>query len=130
MAGSSKKIAEGRTKPWLKTIFGEPASKANSRKLAKVNGRTLFIKSDKARSYLGDFLRQCPYLDPLFTCDVVVEADIYYASRRPDVDPSVILDAMQGRIYVNDRQVRRIIATGHVDKENPRVDLHVYPYVE
>lgn len=128
MAGSRKKAVEGRTLLWERTILGEPASKANSRKLVTVNNKPMFIKSDKARGYLAGFLRQCPWLDPLFTCDVVVEAEIYYASRRPDLDESVILDAMQGRIYENDRQVRKKIITGHVDKENPRASIRVYPY--
>lgn len=130
MAGSKKKASEGRTSLWQKTILGEPASKANSRKAVLINGKTRFIKSDKAREYVSSFLRQCPWLDPLFTCDVVVEADIYYASRRPDLDESVILDALQGRVYENDRQVRRKIITGHVDKESPRAYIRVYPYTE
>lgn len=88
----------------------------------------MFIKSDAARSYLEDFLKQCPVLNPMFTCDVTVEMDIYYSSRKPDLDESLILDGMQGRIYVNDRQVRRKIINGYVDKDNPRASITVYPY--
>lgn len=115
---------------WERTIYGSPQSKANSRKLV-FNGNTpRFIKSAAARSYLADFLRQCPSLDPMFECDVVAEITIYYSSRRPDVDESLILDAMQGRIYRNDRQVRRKIVTGYVDKENPRAYISIYPFTE
>ena len=32
---------------------------------------------------------------------------IYYSSRRPDLDESLILDLMQGVIYKNDRQVKQ-----------------------
>lgn len=132
MKASVKKalIAQGRTLVWHKTIYGSAQSKANSRKVAKVNGKILFIKSDKARSYLSDFLKQCPSLDPMFECDVTVEINLYYASRRNDVDDSLVLDAMQGRIYRNDRQVRRRIITGYVDNENPRAEITIYPFEE
>lgn len=47
------------------TIYGEPASKANSRKLVTFGKRPAFIKSDKARAYLKDFHSQVPSLDEL-----------------------------------------------------------------
>ncbi len=130
MKASEKKslVAHGRTEVWQRTIFGSPQSKANSRKLVTVNGKPMFIKGNAARAYLADFLKQCPLLDPLFECDVTVEMDIYYSSRRPDVDDSLVLDAMQGRIYRNDRQVRRRIITGYVDKDNPRAEITIYPF--
>ena len=40
-------------------IFGEPASKANSRKLVTLGGRPAFIKSQKARDYVTEFQHQC-----------------------------------------------------------------------
>lgn len=117
----------GREVPWTKTILGQPYSKANSRKLATINGKTRFIKSDTARGYLEDFARQCPTLDPMFTGDVHVELEIFYSSRRPDLDESLILDAMQKRIYLNDRQVRKKTVTGWVDPERPRAVIRVSP---
>jgi hypothetical protein len=115
----------GREVPWTKTILGQPHSKANSRKLAHVKGKVRFIKSDEALGYLTAFAMQCPTLDPMFTGDVHVELEIYYTSRRSDVDESLILDAMQGRIYLNDRQVRKKTVTGWVDPERPRTDIRV-----
>ena len=47
------------------TIYGEPASKANSRKLVTFGGRPRFIKSQKARDYVAEFEKQCPTLDVL-----------------------------------------------------------------
>jgi Holliday junction resolvase RusA-like endonuclease len=126
MAASKKKII-GRTQPWSRTIHGEPASKANSRKLVTIGGKTRFIKSDKARAYVEAFAYQCPALDPMFEEDVCVEMVIYYASRRPDLDESLILDALQGRVYRNDRQVRRKIIEWALDPENPRTDIRVCP---
>lgn len=109
-------------------IYGSPKSKANSRELIYRNGKPMFIKSKAALHYLSDFAKQCPVLDPLFECDLTVEINIYYQSHRNDVDDSLILDAMQQRIYRNDRQVRRRIITGFVDKDNPRAYIIVYPF--
>ena len=107
-------------------IHGEPASKANSRKLVTIKGRPAFIKSDKARKYVKQFEEQCPQMgDSMFLDDVEVEMTVYYASRRPDLDESVILDCMQGFIYKNDRQVKRKIITWGLDKENPRSEITV-----
>ena len=104
-------------------VCGEPASKANSRKLVHLNGRPAFIKSAKARSYVKDFQWQCPKLDPLLSGDLAVHLRIFYASRRPDLDESVILDAMQGLIYENDRQVKEKHVYHALDKANPRAEI-------
>lgn len=107
-------------------IHGEPASKANSRKLVTIKGRPAFIKSDKARKYVKQFEEQCPQMgDSMFLDDVEVEMTVFYASRRPDLDESVILDCMQGFIYKNDRQVKRKVITWGLDKENPRAEITV-----
>ena len=109
------------------TIQGEPCSKANSRRLVKSKtGRPLFIKSQKALDYVKSFERQCQKIDPLFEKDVAVKITIYYASRRPDLDESLILDCMQGLVYKNDRQVKeKHIIWGGVDKDNPRAVISV-----
>lgn len=108
------------------TIDGEPASKSNSRKLVTIKGRPAFIKSEKARNYVKAFQQQCPNLDDvMFEEDVEVRAKIYYRTRRPDLDESVILDAMQGLIYKNDRQVKRKVIEWGLDKEHPRAEIIV-----
>ena len=111
-------------------ILGEPASKANSRRLATIKKRgkkprPAFIKSDKALGYLELFRAQCPRLRTLLTGDLCVTIRIYYASRRPDLDESVILDAMQGRVFGNDRQVRERHVYWGLDKANPRAEIEV-----
>jgi hypothetical protein len=60
---------------------------------------------------------------------------IWYASRRPDLDESVILDLMQfdkktGRnfIYVNDRQVKKKTVQWGLSPSNPRLEIEVLPY--
>ena len=128
------------------TVYGEPASKANSRKIVKFGDRPAIIKSKKARSYEHDFAPQCPQLEPPITCDVRVNIYIYYASRRPDLDESVILDCMQtatklvkmpdgtkerqvlrNNVYKNDRQVKEKHIYHRLDKTNPRAEIEVVP---
>tara|TARA_R100000322_G_scaffold168595_1_gene138725 strand:+ start:932 stop:1306 length:375 start_codon:yes stop_codon:yes gene_type:complete len=106
-------------------IIGEPASKANSRKLVTIKGRPAFIKSEKARKYVKSFQEQCPKCDPLFEGNLSVFITIHYASRRPDLDESVILDAMQGLIYANDRQVKEKHIFWGLDRKNPRSEIKI-----
>lgn len=108
-------------------VLGEPASKANSRQLVRLNGRPAFIKSKKARDYVNAFQLQCKRAAPLLEGDLAVSIKIYYASRRPDLDESVILDCMQGFIYENDRQVKEKHIYHALDKANPRAEIRVEP---
>lgn len=108
---------------WSGVIYGEAASKANSRKAALIAGKPRFIKSDKARKYAADVARQIlPLRQPLVGA-LRFTATIYYATQRPDLDPSVILDALQGRIYLNDRQVREMHLFHRIDKHSPRAEI-------
>lgn len=117
-----------RTEEWSKEILGQPQSKANSRRIVFRKGvPPRSIKSQAALDYLYVFRAQCPALKPMFTTDVEVDMDIYYGSRRPDLDESLILDALQGRVYLNDRQVKRKNITWHLDQKNPRVFIRVRP---
>ena len=108
---------------WRGIIYGEAASKANSRKLVTIKGRPAFIKSDKARGYAADVARQVRPIAPLLEGNLKFTATLFYASRRPDLDPSVLLDALQGRVFKNDRQIRVIHVTHAIDKRNPRAEI-------
>jgi Holliday junction resolvase RusA-like endonuclease len=103
-------------------IFGEPASKANSRRLVAYGGVSRLIKSAKALSYSEMFKQQCTTQRELLTGDVRVTMKIYYASRRPDLDESLILDLLQGVAYANDRQVKEKHIYWGLDKERPRME--------
>ena len=110
---------------WRQVIHGEPASKANSRKLVLFGKRPASIKSDKAREYAKTFASQIkPPREP-FEGDVEVTMLIHYASRRPDLDESLILDLMQGAVYRNDRQVKAKHIYWSLDRENPRAEIMV-----
>ena len=106
-------------------IYGEPASKANSRRIVRFGKRLASIKSEKARNYEKIFGEQCPTLENLIENNVNVEVIVYYASRRPDLDESVILDCMQGKIYVNDRQVKQKFVYWGLDRDTPRTHIRV-----
>ncbi|MEE8222705.1 MAG: RusA family crossover junction endodeoxyribonuclease [Alphaproteobacteria bacterium] len=109
------------------TILGECASKANSRQLVTIGGRPRFIKSAKARGYVEGVKRQIRGLDPMLTGPLVVHITIYYATERPDLDEALILDALQGLIYKNDRQIREKHIYRELDRNNPRADVRVEP---
>jgi Holliday junction resolvase RusA-like endonuclease len=107
------------------TIHGQPYSKANSRKLVTIGGKPRFIKSSPARRYVTDFHAQCPKLVELLEGDLEVEVVIYYSSRKPDLDPSLIFDCMENHIYKNDRQLKRQILYWGLDRANPRAEIKV-----
>jgi Holliday junction resolvase RusA-like endonuclease len=104
-------------------IFGEPASKANSRRVVRIGGMSRLIKSNKALTYSDVFRQQCGKLPALMTGDLRITLHIFYASRRPDLDESLILDLMQGLIYENDRQVKERHCYWGLDPENPRSEI-------
>lgn len=106
-------------------IFGEPASKANSRKVVRIGGMSRLIKSQKALNYADAFKLQCKRLPKLMTGDLRVTIWIYYASRRPDLDESLILDLLQGCVYENDRQVKEKHIYWGLDKDKPRAEIIV-----
>jgi len=106
-------------------IEGEPASKANSRRLVHHKGVSRSIKSKKALNYSSQFILQCPELENLLEGDLMVDITIHYASRRPDLDESLILDLMQGRIYKNDRQVKQKYIAWGLDRDRPRAEIRI-----
>jgi hypothetical protein len=81
-------------------ILGEPASKANQRKLVKIHNRIVPIKSKKALSYVNGFKKQCPQLDPIIECDVAID----------------IMQVKKKTIYWG------------LDKENPRAIIRLTPF--
>ena len=114
---------------WSATILGEPCSKANSRRLVSFGGRPRVIKSKKALDYSEAVLAQLAFLRPArpIEGDVIATIRIWYASRRPDLDDSLVLDLLQkGAVIVNDRQVKeRHVYWMGVDKARPRAEIVV-----
>lgn len=108
-------------------VFGEPGSIKNQRRAVKFGNRLAFIKSAKSMAFTDSFRMQAPKLCELLTTPLSVDIDVWYASRRPDLDVAVVLDAMQGVIYANDRQVQEQHIYWNLDRANPRVVVTVRP---
>lgn len=110
---------------WSAIITGEPASKANSRQIVKIAGKLRSIKSKKALRYVASVARQVAPLPPdqQLRPPISITAHVYYASQRPDLDISLILDLLQGRVFKNDRAVRQMHLYHHIDRNNPRADI-------
>lgn len=146
-----RKTADPAPAPYFEpiafTIHGEPGSKANSRKPMMLGrgekARVQFVKSDKAYAYEQAALKQIPPKYRLqLACLVKVTLRIFYASERPDLDESIVLDVLQNRyktvdipgggkqrlllqagVYVNDRQVREKHVFHGIDKLMPRTEV-------
>jgi len=112
---------------WSATLLGEPASKSNSRRLVLCGGRPRFIKTVKALAWMESARRQLAAMRPprLLSGPLRFTARIYYASRRPDLDESLVLDALQGLVYANDRQVSEKRVSRALDRARPRVEVTV-----
>jgi Holliday junction resolvase RusA-like endonuclease len=104
-------------------IRGEPASKANSRRIVMFGKRPASIKSEKARDYERAAALQVRTLPRLLEGPLRVSMWILYSTERPDLDPSLILDVLQGRVYANDRQVREMHLYHAIDRHNPRAEI-------
>ena len=115
----SKKRNSIDNDPCIVSILGEPASKANSRRLVFIGGKPRFIKSKKALLYSRDFDLQCPVRKNLFEEDLSIAIKIYYKTRRPDLDESLILDLLQGKVFKNDRSIKSKYVEHGLDKEHP-----------
>ena len=111
---------------WEATILGEPASKSNSRQIVRMGGKPRLIKSKKALAYARQFHLQAPRMplrDPILD-DVLMWCRIHYATRRPDLDESLIMDALQAaEIIGNDRQIKAKVVLWALDRENPRSEI-------
>jgi Holliday junction resolvase RusA-like endonuclease len=114
-------------KPVYLVVKGEPASKANSRRLVQRGGKPMFIKSAKALSYAELFAYQVKPLPQMIEGEVRLDIWIYYSTQRPDLDESLILDLLQGKVYANDRQVRERHVYHFIDKYDPRVVILAQP---
>ena len=111
----------GRVDPISFWTDGSPFSKANSRRIVKIGNTSRSIKSQKALDFQREFQRQCPKLDPLFQADLHIDLDIFYPDRRRDLDESLVLDAMQGLVYANDRQIKSRRVRWNLSKERPGI---------
>lgn len=59
-----------------------------------------------------------------------VDIRLFFDSRRPDINnpTKLILDALEGVAYNNDRAVHTLIQRKALDRDNPRVEISVWRY--
>ena len=85
------------------------------------------IKSAKALNYelVSDLqLRIQLVKHATFTDYVRLTVDVYYASKRPDLDVSLLQDVLEkAGVYNNDRQIVECHAKKYWDKLNPRCEI-------
>lgn len=111
-------------------ILGECASLKNSRR--HVPGRskagtayTLCLPSKKCDDWMRSARLQLSAARPLITDPVAMLVTCYYASERPDLDESAVMDALQGRLIENDRQIREKHVFHAIDRDNPRGEIEL-----
>jgi hypothetical protein len=111
------------------TIYAKAASKANSRRIVFYGRKPRSIKSEAALAFVRDIRAQMPVVDPPLDLPLEAVVNIYYPSRRSDLDESALFDALQPTktdtrcVIVNDRQIWLKHVQRFVDAENPRCEV-------
>lgn len=115
------------------TIHGQPCSMKNGRAIGykwsqKLRRQVPFIrKSDKALAYEQSIKMQVRPLPRRITGDCIIWIKAHYQTKRPDLDCELIFDALQDRIYENDRQLKVKHLYHAIDKKNPRAEIVIQP---
>ncbi len=90
---------------WSATIMGQPRSKANSR-INLRSGRS--IKNPDVLEWVESVKAQALACRPTRMLEgrLSVSGTFYYPNDRSDLDPSAFIDALQGIVLKNDKQVK------------------------
>ena len=127
MRMSTEKIPEGPGTMDI-VVMGQCASKSNSRRLVRRGKRIASIKSVGAMKFSDLWMQQIPpgSIECPMEGDLSMECDIYYSSRRPDLDDTLVCDLLQASgCILNDRQIKRKDLLWGLDKKNPRVEIRL-----
>jgi len=112
-------------------IAGNVPSKSNQYKVIKLGNKCSLGKQAQLKSYENSFkLQMLNYTYELIESNFKFIIDVYYDSRRPDLDNSlkVVLDCLQkAQAIKNDNKCLEIIAKKHLDKEKPRIEFEIIP---
>lgn len=118
-------------------ILGTVPSKSNCYRIVTIPCKppkvpfSSLAKKTKLKNYEKAFALQCNlYRNAGIETDFKFEMDVYYPSRRADLDNSLkcVLDCLQvvGAIK-NDNLCQEILVRRHVDKDNPRIEFVITP---
>lgn len=98
-------------------------------RMYRSSGRS-YYKTHEAKEYTKQVAYQLrkhqPSGEPL-----ELEIKLYFKDKISDIDGRMksLLDSLEGFIYLNDRQVMRLLATKYHDRSNPRVEVLVKEFV-
>lgn len=119
------------------TIYGNLASKSNTRQLKwhrqpDGSNRPVYIKSKRALKFEKQAALQITGRHRVgFEGPIFMTAVVYYDSRRPDLDVSLLMDILEkAGVYQNDRQIVEQHLYKRLDRNNPRVEVEVGPALE
>lgn len=119
-------------------IFGTVPSKSNCYRIVTFKtkdptkkGYSTLAKTKELKDYEHSFGLQCTgYRNAGIETDFKFEMDVYYPSRRADLDNSLkcVLDCLQavGAIK-NDNLCQEILVRRHIDAKNPRIEFVITP---
>ena len=112
-------------------ITGNVPSKSNCYKVIRLGNKCSLGKQSQLKSYENSFkLQMLNYKYELIESNFKFIIDVYYDSRRPDLDNSlkVVLDCLQkAQAIKNDNKCLEIIAKKRLDKEKPRIEFEIIP---
>jgi Holliday junction resolvase RusA-like endonuclease len=127
------------------TIFGIVPSKSNCYRIVTIPCKapkkpfSSLAKTKELREYERSFGLQCTrYRNAGIQTDFRFEMDVYYPSKRADLDNSLkcVLDCLQPQTKTrpfsvgaisNDNLCQEIILRRHVDAGNPRIEFVITP---
>lgn len=123
--------AHGKTQ----VILGVVPSKSNCYRIItfkskeKEKQHASLAKTAELRQYEKAFIKQCSmYRNRCIDQEFKLEIDVYYPSRRADLDNSlkVVLDCLQNEdvnAITNDNKCIEIVAKRKLDPKNPRIEF-------
>jgi len=118
----------------IEVIKGNIPSKSNSYRIIKLGKHASLTKTKKLKDYENSFYLQCKeYKNKNIEGEFRFECDVYYDSKRPDLDGSfkAVLDCLQKvKAFKNDNKCVEIFARKFKDKENPRIEFKIIPLVD
>ena len=122
-----KYLSSGNVSTGRQVILGQVPSKSNSYVTTKQGG---FFKSPVVRDYEKSFNAQCTkYRNAMISQPYELIVDAYYKTKASDIDGclKVVADILQHKVkaVLNDNLCYRIVATKHIDKDNPRLEFEL-----
>lgn len=110
------------------TIQGQVPSKANSYKVAIINGHYSVTKAKAMKDYEQSFYWQCPYRGVDIKGMFKVEIDVYFRTLMSDLDNAAkgILDCLQScKVIHNDNKCVELHMRKFKDENNPRAVIRI-----